>query len=50
LLLLLLQPRIFRMPRAGSFKGRTHEWFDLQHGAAQHVLDASTVFAVSGCW
>jgi hypothetical protein len=48
LLLLLLQPRIFRMPRAGAFTGRTHEWFALQQGAAQHVLDASTaVFAVS---
>jgi hypothetical protein len=47
LLLPLLQPRIFRMPRAGSFVGRTHEWFALQQGASEHVLQASTVFEVS---
>ncbi|KAF6253721.1 hypothetical protein COO60DRAFT_1703697 [Scenedesmus sp. NREL 46B-D3] len=39
------KPRIFRMPRAGSFQGRTHEWFALQPGAMQHTLDGSTVFA-----
>jgi hypothetical protein len=35
------------MPRPGSFKGRTHEWFDLKPGAAEHTLDTSAVFAVS---
>jgi hypothetical protein len=35
------------MPRPGAFQGRTHEWFALQPGAAEHTLDASFVFAVS---
>ncbi|WIA33996.1 hypothetical protein OEZ86_012381 [Tetradesmus obliquus] len=38
------KPRIFRLPRPGFFRGRTHEWFALDPGAAEHTLGAAAVF------